>query len=106
MLFVYSVTVCAPSSQAIWSQSAITITGSSSGISGSTLSLLDRPIGMYYDQPTHNIIVSDFGNKRIMQFSLSNSPSAGTVLASSSMVGCGFRFMDVVGIALDSSHQL
>ncbi len=106
MLFVHSIIVCVPSPQASWSQSARTVAGSSSGNSGSTLSLLYRPIGMYYDQPNNNIIFSDFGNSRIMQFSLSNSSSAGTILAIGSTVGCGSPFMNVIGVAFDSSRQL
>ncbi len=105
--FAYLFTVCVLSSQSFWSQSAITIAGNASGNSGSGLSQLNNPIQMYYDQPNNNIIVGDRGNLRVMRFSLANPPSAGTVIAGGNGGGCGFnQFWTVVGIAVDSYHQL
>ncbi|CAF1107230.1 unnamed protein product, partial [Adineta steineri] len=73
--------VCTVSSQSSWSQTATTVFGSPTGASGSTLSLLNTPIGMYYDEPNNTLIVTEYGNKRILQISLNNSPSVGTVIA-------------------------
>ncbi|CAF4130532.1 unnamed protein product, partial [Adineta steineri] len=90
-----------------WSQTATTIFGSPAGTSGSTLSLLNVPIGMYYDQPNNNLIVGDFQNYRVLQISLNNPPSVATVIAGSNGQGCNTnQFTTLVGVGLDSSGQL
>ncbi|CAF1340167.1 unnamed protein product [Adineta steineri] len=103
----YNVQICTLSSQSSWSQTATTIFGSQAGTGGSTLSLLSTPIGMYYDQPNNRLIVADFGNQRIIQFSLNNPPSVATVIAGSNGQGCNLnQFTTGVGVTLDSSGQL
>ncbi|CAF1066509.1 unnamed protein product [Adineta steineri] len=97
-------TVC---SQPTWSQTATTIFGSSAGASGSTLSLLYEPIGMYYDDPNNMLIVADSKNQRILRFSLDNPPSVATVIAGSNGYGCNMnQFEAPDGIGVDSSGQL
>ncbi|CAF0889125.1 unnamed protein product [Adineta steineri] len=100
--------VCTLSSRSSWSQNATTIFGSQAGGTyGSTLSLLDIPIGMYYDQANNRLIVADFGNQRILQFSINNPPSVATVIAESNGQGCNMnQFNGPVGVVLDSSGQL
>ncbi|CAF1401249.1 unnamed protein product [Adineta steineri] len=99
--------LCTLSSQSIWSQTAITIFGSQDGTSGSSLSLLNNPIGMYYDGPNNSLIVSDYVNHRILQFSINYPPSVATVIAGSNGEGCDMnQFTTAVGVALDSSGQL
>jgi DNA-binding beta-propeller fold protein YncE len=62
---------------------------------------------MYYDQPNKHIIVGDRENLRVLQFSLNNPSSHGTVIAGGNGGGCGLnQFRTVVGIAVDSSGQL
>ena len=103
LLFVYSFLACASS----WAQSATTVAGSSAGTAGSDLSSLSSPIGLYYDQPNNRIIVADFGNIRVIQFSLVNQPSAGTILAGNNSVGCSLnQFGNTIGVVLDSYGQL
>ncbi|CAF4166274.1 unnamed protein product [Adineta steineri] len=95
------------SSQSTWSQNAITIFGSQAGTSGSSLSLLNNPIGMYYDGPNNMLIVSDFGNHRILQFSINYPPSVATVIAGGNDYGCKMnQFTVTIGVAFDSSRQL
>ncbi|CAF4184423.1 unnamed protein product, partial [Adineta steineri] len=97
-------TVC---TQPSWSQNATTIFGSQAGTPGSNLTLLSGPIGMYYDGPNNMLIVADYGNKRILRFSLSNSPSVATVIAGGNGAGCSLnQFSGTVGVALDSSSRL
>ncbi|CAF1511471.1 unnamed protein product, partial [Adineta steineri] len=79
-MFGKNCSVC-PSSQSSWSQTATTIFGSQTGTSGSGLSLLNGPVGMYYDQPNDMLIVADYGNQRILKVSLINPPSAATIIA-------------------------
>ncbi|CAF0822955.1 unnamed protein product [Adineta steineri] len=99
--------VCPVSSQSIWSQTATTIFGSQAGASGSTLSLLSQPIGMYYDGPNTILIVGDYGNQRILQFSLNNPSSVATVIAGSNGAGCNLNQLSVaIGVGLDSSGRL
>ncbi|CAF4045270.1 unnamed protein product [Adineta steineri] len=99
--------VCTVSSQSSWSQTATTVFGSPTGASGSTLSLLNTPIGMYYDEPNNTLIVTEYGNKRILQISLNNSPSVGTVIAGGNGAGCNMnQFTTNIGVGLDSSGQL
>ncbi|CAF4162948.1 unnamed protein product, partial [Adineta steineri] len=98
---------CTLSSQSTWSQTATTIFGSQAGTAGSSLSLLSQPIGMYYDEPNNMLIVSDYGNQRILQFSINYPPSVATVIAGGNGYGCSLnQFMATVGVALDSSGQL
>ncbi|CAF0809794.1 unnamed protein product [Adineta steineri] len=99
--------VCTVSSQSTWSQTATTVFGSPTGASGSTLSLLNSPIGMYYDEPKNTLIVTEYGNKRILQIYLNNSPSVGTVIAGGNGAGCKMnQFTTNIGVGLDSSGQL
>ncbi|CAF1417086.1 unnamed protein product [Adineta steineri] len=96
-----------PSSQTSWSQTATTIFGSQAGTSGSTLSLLNTPIGMYYDPTNNMLIVGDFQNYRVLQISLINPPSVATVIAGDNGQGCNTnQFTTITGVGLDSSGQL
>lgn len=62
---------------------------------------------MYYDQSNNRIIVGDHGNLRVLQFSLNNPSSSGTVIAGGNGGGCGLsQFSTVVGLVVDSSRQL
>ncbi|CAF0945371.1 unnamed protein product [Adineta steineri] len=99
--------VCTLSSHSTWSQTATTIFGSQAGTSGSSLSLLNVPIGMYYDQVNNRLIVADFGNARILQFSINNPPSLATVIAGGNGGGCTMNQLYWPdGIGVDSSGQL
>ncbi|CAF1424240.1 unnamed protein product [Adineta steineri] len=90
-----------------WSQTATTIFGSQAGKPGSNLTLLDTPIGMYYDEPNNMLTVAEYGNKRILQFSLNDLPSAGTVIAGGNGAGCNMnQFKAADGIGFDNSGQL
>ncbi|CAF1484040.1 unnamed protein product [Adineta steineri] len=90
-----------------WSQTATTIFGSQAGTSGSSLSLLNSPTGMYYDQPNNRLIVGDLENVRILQISLNSSPSVATVIAGSNGQGCNMnQFTANIGVGLDSSGNL
>ncbi|CAF0904416.1 unnamed protein product [Adineta steineri] len=90
-----------------WSQTAITIFGSQAGTSGSNLTLLSQPIGMYYDGPNNMLVVADFGNQRILRFSITNPPTVATVIAGSNGLGCNMnQFYWPNGIGVDSSGQL
>jgi sugar lactone lactonase YvrE len=53
---------------ATWSKSAVTVAGSSSGVSGSSSSLLDFPFGLYVDA-NDTIYVADFLNSRVQKWS-------------------------------------
>ncbi|CAF1044652.1 unnamed protein product [Adineta steineri] len=98
--------VCSLSSQSSWSQNATTIFGSQAGTSGSNLTLLYDPIGMYYDGPNNMLIVADSGNQRILRFSLDNPLSVATVIAGSNGYGCNMnQFQGLYGIGVDSSGQ-
>ncbi|CAF0889087.1 unnamed protein product [Adineta steineri] len=89
------------------SQTAITIFGSQAGTSGSNLTLLSQPIGMYYDGPSNMLVVADFGNQRILRFSITNPPTVATVIAGSNGQGCNMnQFYWPNGIGVDSSGQL
>ncbi|CAF4187301.1 unnamed protein product, partial [Adineta steineri] len=97
---------CPVSSQSAWSQTATTIFGSQAGTSGSTLSLLSGPTGMYYDGSNNLITIADLGNQRVLQFSLNNPPSATTVIAGGNGYGCNMnQFRSVDGISVDNSGQ-
>ncbi|CAF3841515.1 unnamed protein product [Adineta steineri] len=99
--------MCSLSSQSSWSETAITIFGSQAGIYGSNLSLLSSPIGMYYDAPNNLLIVTDYENRRVLQFSLNYLPSVATVIAGSNAAGCSLnQFTTAVGVARDSSGRL
>ncbi|CAF1086051.1 unnamed protein product [Adineta steineri] len=99
--------LCTLSSQSTWSQTATTIFGSQAGTSGSSLSLLSQPIGMYYDESNNMLIVSDYGNQRILQFSINYPPSVATIIAGGNGDGCNMnQFTVTIGVALDSSRQL
>ncbi|CAF1073241.1 unnamed protein product [Adineta steineri] len=101
-----STTVCLISSQSSWSQTATTIFGSQAGTSGSTLSLISGPTGMYYDGSNNLLTITDLGNQRILQFSLNNPPSAATVIAGGNGHGCNMnQFRSVDGISVDNSGQ-
>lgn len=107
LFFVCLFIVCVLSSQSSWSQSATTIAGDSTGISGSDMSHLNDPIGLYYDQANNLVIVGDNGNYRVMKFSLANPPSAGIVIAGGNGAGCTVNmFMNTDGVGLDSSGHL
>ncbi|CAF0868995.1 unnamed protein product [Adineta steineri] len=100
-------TVCSVSSRSSWSQTATTIFGSQAGTSGSSLTLLSQPIGMYYDRFSNILTVADSGNQRIIQFSLDNSPSVATVIAGSNGIGCNMnQFSLPNGIGVDGFNQL
>lgn len=95
------------SAQSSWSPNATTIAGSSSGTSGSSLSMLNSPIPMFYDQSYKQIFVGDHGNLRVVRFSLNNLTGNGTVVAGGNGGGCGLdRFWSVTGVAMDSFRQL
>ncbi|CAF0996966.1 unnamed protein product [Adineta steineri] len=97
-------TVC---TQPSWSQTATTIFGSQAGTSGANLTLLSNPIGMYYDGPNSMLTVVDYGNQRVLKFSLNNPSSVATVIAGSNGVGCNMsQFYLPNGIGVDSSGQL
>ncbi|CAF1469465.1 unnamed protein product, partial [Adineta steineri] len=99
--------VCSLSSQSSWSQNATTIFGSQAGTSGSTLSLLSSPIGMYYDGSNNMLFVADNGNQRILQFSINNSPSVATVIAEGNGIDCNMsQLYRPNGIDFDSSGRL
>ena len=99
--------MCVLSSQSSWAQSATTIAGSSAGTAGSDLFSLNDPIGLYYDQPNNRIIVADRGNGRVIQFSLANPSSAGTISAGNNSGGCNLnQFYNTIGVVLDSYGQL
>jgi hypothetical protein len=107
LLVVYLFIVCGLSSHSTWSQSGITIAGDPAGSSGSDNSHLNDPIALYYDETNNNIIVTDNGNHRVMQFSLNNPPSSGTVIAGDNGNGCGLsQFQQVTGVTRDSYGQL
>jgi hypothetical protein len=107
LFFVYLFIVCGLSSQSTWSQSGITIAGNPAGTAGSDLLSLSDPIGFYYDETNYNIIVADNGNVRVMQFSLNNPPSSGTVIAGDGSYGCGLnQFQNLMGVSRDSYGQL
>ncbi|CAF4200688.1 unnamed protein product, partial [Adineta steineri] len=98
---------CTLSSQSIWSQTATTIFGSQDGKAGSALSLLSGPTGMYYDESNNMLIVSDYGNNRILRVSINYPPSVATVIAGGNGAGCKMnQFKTTIGVALDSSRQL
>ncbi|CAF1025794.1 unnamed protein product [Adineta steineri] len=100
-------TVCSLSSQSSWSQNATTIFGSQAGTSGSNLTLLSGPIGMYYDGPNNMLFVADNGNQRILQFSINNSPSVATVIAEGNGIDCNMsQLYRPNGIDFDSSDRL
>ncbi|CAF0904583.1 unnamed protein product [Adineta steineri] len=99
--------VCTLSSRSSWSQNATTIFGSQAGTYGSTLSLLNAPVGMYYDDSNNMLIVADSGNQRILQFSLNNPLSVATVIAGSNGYGCNMnQFLVPNGIDVDISGRL
>ncbi|CAF1383593.1 unnamed protein product [Adineta steineri] len=99
--------VCSLSSQSSWSQNATTIFGSQVGTSGSNLTLLSNPIGMYYDGSNNMLFVADNGNHRILQFSINNPPSIATVIAGGNGGGCNMNQLDLPnGIDFDSSGRL
>ncbi|CAF0903667.1 unnamed protein product [Adineta steineri] len=99
--------LCTLSSQSTWSQTATTLLGSQAGTSGSTLSLLSGPIGMYYDKPNNMLIIGDNGNQRILRVSLNNPSAVATVIAGSNGKGCEInQFSDIFGVGLDSSSRL
>ncbi len=99
--------MCVLSSQSSWEPSATTIAGSSAGTAGSDLFSLKDPIGLYYDQPNNRMIVADYGNARILQFSLANPSSGGTILAGGNGAGCNLnQFMEPYGVVVDSYGQL
>jgi hypothetical protein len=107
LFFVYLFIVCGLSSQSTWSQSGITIAGNPAGTAGSDLLSLSDPIGFYYDETNYNIIVADNGNVRVMQFSLNNPPSSGTIVAGNNGNVCGLNsFPNVIGVSRDSYGQL
>ena len=84
-----------------WSQYGTTIAGSSSSIPGSNFSLLNNPVPIYYDQPDQRILVGDFSNRRIIQFSLQNMSTIGRVVAGGTGMGCGLnQFTGVFGLAI------
>ncbi|CAF4116996.1 unnamed protein product, partial [Adineta steineri] len=100
-------TVCSLPSQSSWSQNATTIFGSQAGTSGSNLTLLSGPIGMYYDGYSNMLFVADSGNQRILQFSVDNPLSVATVIAGSNGQGCNMnQFILPNGIGVDSFNQL
>ena len=71
------------------------------------LSQLYEPITIYYDQPYRRLIVGDYGNARVLQFSLDNVSADGIVIAGDNGVGCGLnQFTSIAGIAMDSLRQL
>ena len=84
-----------------------TVAGNSAGTAGSDLFSLNAPIGFYYDQPNNRIIVADTGNQRVIQFSLANPSSGGTILAGNNGAGCNLnQFTGAVGVVVDSYGQL
>jgi len=100
-------TACVLHTQSSWSQSANTVAGDSSGGYGFNLSQLYDPIPIYYDQPNQFIIVGDRQNNRVIQFSVTNPGSDGTVIAGGNGGGCNYnQFYNPVGVALDSTRQL
>lgn len=107
MFFICLFTACVLHSQSSWLQTGITVAGNSSGGFGSSLSLLKDPVPIYYDQPNNVIIVGDRANNRVIQFSVTNPGSSGTVIAGGNGGGCtSTQFQNPVGIALDSTRQL
>ncbi|CAF0890466.1 unnamed protein product [Adineta steineri] len=101
-----STTVCPLSSQSAWSQTAITIFGSQAGTSGSNLTLLSQPVGMYYDGSNNLLTITDLRNQRILQFSLNISSSVATIIAGGNGYGCNMnQFRSPDGIGIDSSGQ-
>ncbi|CAF0838807.1 unnamed protein product [Adineta steineri] len=99
--------VCSLSSHSSWLPTATTIFGSQAGTSGSTLSLLNTQIEMYYDGPNNMLTVADNGNQRILRFSITNPPSVATVIAGSNGQGCNMnQFYWPNGIGVDSFGRL
>ncbi|CAF0822803.1 unnamed protein product [Adineta steineri] len=93
--------------QPSWSQTATTIFGSQAGTSGSNLTLLSAPIGMYYDGPNNMLTVADYGNHRILRFPITNPPSVATVIAGGDGAGCNIsQFRSPDGIDVDTSGRL
>ncbi|CAF3992382.1 unnamed protein product, partial [Adineta steineri] len=63
--------------------------------------------GTYYDGPNNRLVVADFGNQRILRFSITNPPTVATVIAGSNGLGCNMnQFYWPNGIGVDSSGQL
>ncbi len=107
LFFICLFTACVLHKQSCWSQSADTVAGSFSDGSGSSLSRLNEPIPMYYDQPNKAIIIGDSGNQRVLKVFLDNPSLDGTVIAGGNGGGCNAnQFYNTVGVALDSSGQL
>lgn len=62
---------------------------------------------MYYDRTNNVIIIGDAGNDRIIQFSLDNLSTGGTVIAGTGEVGCALNQLNTPsGIGLDSARQM
>jgi len=107
LFFICLFTACVLHSQSSWLQTGITVAGNSSGGFGSSLSLLKDPVPIYYDQPNKVIILGDRANSRVIQFSVTNPGSSGTVIAGGNGGGCNYnQFYNTVGVALDSTRQL
>ena len=86
---------------------ATTAAGSSLGISGSSLSRLNTPIAVYYDRSYKQMIFGDYGNHRVLRFSLTNLSAGGVVIAGGNGFGCSLNQLGgVYGVALDSLRQL
>lgn len=102
-----SLVACTTSAQSSWSVNAITAAGSPLGISGSSLSRLNTPIAVYYDQSYKRMIVGDYENERVLRFSLTNLSAGGVVIAGGNGYGCSLnQFASLVGVAMDSLRQL
>ena len=85
----------------------IGIAGDSSGISCSILSRLNQTIPIYYDQSYKRMIVGDYGNSGVLQFTLENTSANRIVLAGGNGVGCNLnRFRCIVCLAMDRLRQV
>lgn len=90
-----------------WSINYTILIGNPAGSSGTTLSELSSPTGMFYDQSRKEIIIGDRNNHRIIKFSLDNLPVNGTIIAGGNNAGCSNnQFLRIESVALDSSRQL
>ena len=96
-----------PPGQITWLVNGTTVAGNPSGIAGSSLRELSFPQGIYYDRLYKRILVADYGNRRVLRFSLTNLSADGVVIAGGNGLGCSlYQLGGVVGVALDSLRQL
>ncbi|CAF1046335.1 unnamed protein product [Adineta ricciae] len=102
-----STTTCHPSSGSSWQENGTTIFGDPAGTSGSDLMHLTTPYALYYDSMNTAYIIAEFGNRRVLKFSVTNPSSPGTVIAGDSVNSCGTTsFKTPTGASLDSAGQL